>query len=98
MHPACNVLNIWQLAICSDRTLLDLAKDAIGKEKTFQPCSTPVKPVSSEALLLFMINQKSAFQANKGFTCLFSLSGFDVGLRQSFMTKSAVKTNASMCR
>ena len=27
-------------------------------------------------MLLFIINQKSAFQANQGFTCRFSLSGF----------------------
>ena len=30
--PTCNVLNIRQLAICIDRTLLCLAKDAVGKE------------------------------------------------------------------
>ena len=71
--PTCNVLNIWQLAICIDRAVLYLTKDTIGKELAFQPCSPPAKPVRSEAFSLLMINQKSAFQANQGFTGLLPL-------------------------
>ena len=43
-----------------DRALLYIAKDAIGKElsKPQQPCSTPAKLASSEALLLLIINQQ----------------------------------------
>ena len=103
--PTCNLLNIhvWQLAICIDHVVLYLVKDAIGKELSvslnklaFQPCSTPAKPVSSEAFSLLMINQKSAFQANQGFTGLLSLTGFDIRLRKSFMTKSVIEMSAPM--
>ena len=76
---------------------MPLGKNSVSLNKlAFQPSSTPAKPVSSEAFSLHVINQKSAFQANQGFTGLFSLSGFDIGLRKSFMTKSAIETSAPM--
>ena len=88
--PTCTVLNIWQVSMvhpCVSWRLL-LRKKLVSLDKlTFQPRSTPVKPASSEALLLLLINQKSVFQANQGFTCLFFLSGFEIRLRKSFMTK-----------
>ena len=95
-----NELNIIMAGI--DRAPLCLAKDAKNSvsldKRTFQPRSTPAKPASSEALLLLIINQKSAFQANQGFTCLLSLSGFEIGLRKSFVTKSALERSALVYR
>ena len=41
---------------------------------------------------------KSALQADKGFVCLFSLSGFKIRLRKSFLIKFAIKTSAVLCR
>ena len=50
-----------------DRALLRFAKDAVGKELG-EPgqinLSTPAKQVRSKALLSFIMNQKSAFQAD----------------------------------
>ena len=75
---------------------MPLEKNSVSLKKlAFQPCSTPAKQVSSEAFSLLMINQTSAFQANQGFIGLFSLSGFDIGLRK-FMTKPAIETSALM--
>ena len=71
------------------------------KKLAFQPCSTPAKAVSFEAFSLLMINQKSAFHANQGFTGLFSLSGFDIGISCSWLnlrSKRVHRWSANLCR
>lgn len=63
-----------------------LGKNCVSLNKSTLFNRTLPNLASSEALLLLMINQKSVFQANQGFTCLFSHSGFDVRLRKFFMS------------
>ena len=66
VHQHKTYRNVWQVLIVHSCALrrMPLRKNSVSLDKrTFQSCSTPAKYASVEALLLLMINQKSAFQA-----------------------------------
>ena len=68
-----------------------MGKNSISLDKPTH--STPANPACYAALLLVIINQKSEFEDDWGFVCLFSLSGLEIRPRKSFVTKSAIKTS-----